>query len=88
MINLLKKLLKKKPSPVTAIGKTEVKPSAPKVDPVVKAEIPKVEKKDPVTSNQLKPNTPKKDTLANKKPGRPKGQAPKKDVNKSKQTKS
>lgn len=81
MINLFKKLFGKRADAISSIGKTEIKPIDPiikndsnpkKVEPSLKKDAPKVEKKNP------KPTTP-----TAKKPGRPKSQPTKKAENKS-----
>jgi hypothetical protein len=84
MIKFIKKLLKKKESPINFIGKTEnivtpVKNSdflppkeAPKVQPAPKA----VEQKNPVQPKKTDGVQAKK-SPATKKPGRPKGQSAK-----------
>lgn len=85
MINLLKKLFSKKTSPLSYIGKTEIKAT---IDPLIKKDSEQ-KKVVPTPKNEAakvekSPRPANKATSSSaKKPGRPKGQPAKNAANKN-----
>ncbi len=82
MINFIKKLLKKKESPVSSIGKTDgyatpVKKSdfLPSTDAPKTSQFQKTATEKPSVQPKKTASTPAKKQTTAKKPGRPKGQS-------------